>query len=175
MKQDDQPFDYCVKPRGGRSGEAEPECPFALRVSAYYDGELAVASREELERHIAGCQSCSEQLKDLRRLSQLIGQAPAPELPQGFFDRLHAGVGSARRQVIVRMAWPALAAAATLLIAFSVLLWQTSGARGRSAETGTTWEIAVASFKAQAPADVGPEELVTQLIVRGLSGEGSHD
>jgi anti-sigma factor RsiW len=175
MKQDDQPFDYGVKPRGGRSGEPEAECPFALRVNAYYDGELAGQAREEVERHIEGCQSCSEQLKDLHRLSQLIGQAPSPAVPDGFLERLHAGVGSARRQVIVRIAWPALAAAATLLIAFSVLLWQTAGARGRSAERGTTWEIAVASFKAQAPADVGPEELVTQLIVRGLSGEGTHD
>jgi hypothetical protein len=124
---------------------------------------------------MAQCPSCSEQLKHLRSLSQLIVQAPSAALPDGFFQRLHVGVGSARRQAIVRMAWPALAAAASLLIAFSVLLWQTPAAWGRPAEKGELWEIAVASLNAQAPADAGPEELLTQLIVKGLSGEGTHE
>jgi anti-sigma factor RsiW len=175
MKRTTKASDDGDRPDARGPGQPAPECPFAREVSAYHDGELGAAACEELERHMAQCAFCAEELRQLRRLSQLIAQTPSPVLPDGFVERLHAGVGSARKEVILRMGSPALATAALLLIAFCLLLWQMPAARGRPAEKGELWEIAVTSLRAEAPADAGPEELLTQLIVAGLSPEGGHD
>jgi len=161
--------------RSSRPEQPARECPFSPQVSAYHDGELPVAERQELERHMVLCPSCAEELGHLRCLSKLLAQAPSPALPDGFVDRLRAGVDSAREQVIVHTVWPALAAAALLLIAFSLVLWQTRGARAEPAEKGELWEIAVTSLHARAPAEAGPEELLTQLIVGGLSREAAYE
>ncbi len=157
---------------GGRSG---PECPFSARLSAYYDGELAPSERRQVEGHIGMCPLCAQELKQLRGLSRLLGDAPPVLLPEGFLGRMHRAVGPARRQVLVRIAWPALAAAALLLIGFSVLLWQTSGASWPGERADIPWQIAVTSVHAQASAEAGPEELLTDLIVADLSREGSHE
>jgi anti-sigma factor RsiW len=50
-----------------------------LLLNAYLDGELQGVRLLELEHHLASCESCREELKELRLLSGLLRAAPAPD------------------------------------------------------------------------------------------------
>jgi hypothetical protein len=54
------------------------------QLSAYIDGELSAAEREELERHIPGCPECQEALGELRRVHDLLAALPMPKAPRSF-------------------------------------------------------------------------------------------
>ena len=55
-------------------------------LNAYLDGELNGTRLQELELHLAGCEACREELKELRLVSELLQAAPAPEfMPAGRF------------------------------------------------------------------------------------------
>lgn len=62
------------------------------RLSAYLDGELAGAEREELEAHLAGCAECAATLADLERIvadaRSLEDRPPARDLWSGIVERL---------------------------------------------------------------------------------------
>ncbi len=48
-------------------------------LNAYLDGELHGTRLGEMERHLASCEICRNELTELRRLSQLLRAAPSPE------------------------------------------------------------------------------------------------
>lgn len=48
-------------------------------LSAYYDGELPEDRRVQVEEHIGLCPTCRAELEELRKLSHLLQEAPAPE------------------------------------------------------------------------------------------------
>jgi anti-sigma factor RsiW len=55
-------------------------------LNAYLDGELNGTRLQEMELHLAGCEACQNELKELRLVSQLLQAAPAPEFtPAGRF------------------------------------------------------------------------------------------
>jgi anti-sigma factor RsiW len=43
------------------------QCPEALRVQAYFDGEVDAVAAADIERHAQGCVQCRELLQDLER------------------------------------------------------------------------------------------------------------
>jgi anti-sigma factor RsiW len=43
------------------------QCPEALRVQAYFDGEVDAIAAAEIERHVDGCTECRALLEDLER------------------------------------------------------------------------------------------------------------
>jgi anti-sigma factor RsiW len=47
-------------------------------IPAYHDGELGLARRKEVEDHLSRCTGCRLELEQLRRLSALLQEAPAP-------------------------------------------------------------------------------------------------
>lgn len=49
-------------------------------LNAYLDGELHGARLEQLEAHLEECADCREELKCLRRVSNLLQAAPAPQV-----------------------------------------------------------------------------------------------
>jgi anti-sigma factor RsiW len=53
-------------------------------LSAYLDGALTSAEREALERHLAGCAECQEELAGLIRVGALLRALPEPALPRSF-------------------------------------------------------------------------------------------
>lgn len=80
-------------------------CAFEEDLTAYLDGELPPARRQELERHLPGCASCGPTLAILRKhmpqLAALPAFEPSPQLrravmnalddePPGLFARLSA-------------------------------------------------------------------------------------
>jgi hypothetical protein len=48
-------------------------------LNAYLDNELHGTRLLEMKVHLASCQACQEELKDLRQVSDLLQAAPAPE------------------------------------------------------------------------------------------------
>ena len=44
------------------------QCPEALRVQAYFDGEVDAVAAAEIEQHVEGCAECRERLQDLERM-----------------------------------------------------------------------------------------------------------
>lgn len=98
---------------------------FVEMLCPYVDGELSVAERQELEAHLAGCQSCREELDGLGALVQQLRELPVlsapPELLASVrrgFDEASAGRAAPRRaRVFLRRAF---AIAAGLLLALWV-------------------------------------------------------
>jgi len=48
-------------------------------LNAYLDGELHGTRLLEVKLHLASCETCREELKDLRLVSDLLRESPAPE------------------------------------------------------------------------------------------------
>jgi hypothetical protein len=48
-------------------------------LNAYLDGELNGTRLQEIELHLAGCEACQNELKQLRLVSELLQAAPDPE------------------------------------------------------------------------------------------------
>ena len=48
-------------------------------LNAYLDGELHGTRLQQMETHLASCETCQDELKGLRRVSALLQAAPAPE------------------------------------------------------------------------------------------------
>ena len=55
-------------------------------LSAYLDGELHSTHLQEMKLHLAACEACRNELKELRLVSDLLQAAPVPEfMPAGRF------------------------------------------------------------------------------------------
>jgi anti-sigma factor RsiW len=48
-------------------------------LAAYYDGELSETRRQQVEEHLSDCPACQAELAELRKLSKLLLEVPAPE------------------------------------------------------------------------------------------------
>jgi len=57
-------------------------------LSGYLDGELDPAERQELERHLAECPGCSEELKALRKTVDLVRALPRVGMPAAAADKV---------------------------------------------------------------------------------------
>lgn len=58
-------------------------------LSAYYDGELGVAAQQQVAEHLASCESCREELKQLKSLSSAFDTLAFPEADKAFRSSLH--------------------------------------------------------------------------------------
>lgn len=127
------------------------------RLSAYLDGMLDADERALLEAHLANCETCQEQLAQLRRVRALMHALPQPTLPRSFLLPVEEAStpatitasptppiplqSAARRQRLARMAraaqWLGTVAAVlglALLISTAVL-----GSRGSANSTAATY------------------------------------
>lgn len=57
-------------------------------LSLYIDDELSKDKIEEINEHLATCESCNAELKELQEIRQLLAE-PLVELPIGFKEELH--------------------------------------------------------------------------------------
>ncbi len=115
------------------------ECDKAKELlSAYLDGEVTEKERHLLEEHLDSCKSCRQELEELRRIVGLVASLPKEAAPEGFAQRTVArlpapGIGAPERlrKFFLRPRWAfasgALATAALILIAMSLLYWRGPG------------------------------------------------
>ena len=52
--------------------------------SAYLDGELTASEQERMTRHLSSCETCEQELSELRRTIALLQALPRPALPRSF-------------------------------------------------------------------------------------------
>ena len=57
-------------------------------LSAYFDRELSENARQEMDEHLAGCESCCGELRSFAGLSNLVRHAPAPAVPADLWTRV---------------------------------------------------------------------------------------
>jgi len=107
-------------------------CPeVATKLDEYVDGELSESEFQEMELHLAGCQACRGEERQLRALLAQAAalpkeMAPARDLWPELSARLQGAEGArlVARSRPARLVRPAtLAAAAAVLIAVSAALW----------------------------------------------------
>ena len=115
------------------------ECDKAKELlSAYLDGEVTEKERHLLEEHLDSCKSCRQEFEELRRIVGLVASLPKEAAPEGFAQRTVAslpapGTGAPERlrKFFLRPRWAfasgALATAALILIAMSLLYWRGPG------------------------------------------------
>ncbi len=126
-------------------------CHEQLRLAAYHDGELTLADRAGVERHLAGCEACQRELVQLRRVSTWLTAAAAEAAealsPIGrarLHRRVDAVVDGRTEQSLVRFGWELSGLAAAVLLAGSA--WLTWAANGPAvAAVSTTAGTAVAT------------------------------
>lgn len=59
-------------------------------ISAYIEGDVDVALRAEIDKHLETCEICSAVLDSTRNVVVLVADNRVFELPTGFSSRLHA-------------------------------------------------------------------------------------
>lgn len=69
---------------GGNGREHADREALRERLSAYLDGELAAADAAALERHLAECAECRDEVTGLREVRALLRALPQPALPRSF-------------------------------------------------------------------------------------------
>lgn len=148
------------------------------RLGAYHDGELSETEAAEVEAHVRQCPPCAQELKQLRRLSLVLGRIELPEPSQQLMARLHDAVESEGEDVLVlRFVRRVTSVAAAVLIAGAVWLVaaQQSTTPGTTIATGTMdWETvattppSAAVEYASATVQQGSVEEFAQWIVNDL-------
>jgi anti-sigma factor RsiW len=101
-------------------------CSFNPQLDAYHDGELTADARAAFESHLRDCPACSEQLAQLRAMSQMFANAPQLRLSQIALHRLHGRIDAGADQGLLRLGWTINAIAASLLLVGSVWLTRIS-------------------------------------------------
>ncbi len=110
------------------------------RLSALLDNELEPAEHEAVTAHIGGCRECRREFDKLRRMDNLYRALPRAETPDDFEQRVRGSLQDGSSAVRLRFRqdrrqsfrlWPALAAAAVLLIVTGVTMVLFKGATER--------------------------------------------
>jgi hypothetical protein len=114
------------------------ECSFRQWLSVYYDGEMDLQYKKDMENHIAGCADCAEQVEEYRKISLSLAPAEDDSMEEARqrvlqkLETLRPYTGYESRPVWRSPIWkrrvsipvPAAAAAVLILIALA-FLWIT--------------------------------------------------
>ena len=63
-------------------------------LSSFHDGELAPDERQAIAEHLASCAACSQKLKSIRRLSDLVESTPVPEVPDSLLHKIEQSLAA---------------------------------------------------------------------------------
>lgn len=142
-------------------------CEYAGRLNAFYDGELPSAEREALQAHLAGCSSCRQEMERLRALSDLVRGVGPGSMAQGVLRRLHERIDAAPEVVVVRLTERLMAAAAAVLLASCLWLWEAQ--RTEAAVPIENWERTLISQRLPAAQEPVADDPVIRWVVADLS------
>jgi anti-sigma factor RsiW len=154
-------------------------------LNAYLDGELRGTRLMEMKVHLAGCEACRNELKELRLVSDLLQAAPDPEfmpaarfasnlalsLPRRSMRDLPPRPGSLAWWLVpagILAAWYFVQTVFTLTGAVSAV--QITGLLGLGSGQATIWFAAVTSlFGSQTVAAQPALSLLNMLTVTGTN------
>jgi hypothetical protein len=96
--------------------------PDPEQLSAYIDGELTGAERDDLEQHLTSCSECSATVRAIRGTVADLRALPTPAPSETDSWRVRAAIAKARRRPAARYrAWVAGAGVAAAVIALAVV------------------------------------------------------
>ena len=150
-------------------------CEHSRRIGAYYDGELPPTECRAMEEHLGRCPPCARELERLRRVSELLSTAGAPEISPDALSRLHDNARVIRQGVIARTAAWLTAAAAAILLVCSLSLWRTQAGEGIYDAPAETWETVALAPESDVAASADGEMVFAQWVVEDLSLEKDND
>ena len=86
------------------------------RLSSLLDGELSEAEMAAAQRHLEGCEVCTDELDEIERTRQLLRGLDAPRPPEGFV----VGLVRRHRQLTFFVAALSLIAAVSAALVFTL-------------------------------------------------------
>lgn len=89
-------------------------------ISRDLDGDLSQEEKQELEKHLAGCDECRSYGEDLRNMTQTLSQVPKLELESSIKDRTEKAMKVEKRKSFLHHRW--LPYAAALLVVFILVV-----------------------------------------------------
>lgn len=148
------------------------------QLSAFIDGELSEDQVCQLEARLAESPSLSQELSQLRKLSEVIGQASHQPLAEIQMARFHDVVQRYRDRTILRTAQYAAACAAAVLILCGISLWNETRTVDR-ADMGVLDSIVLAMPESHALTDddngIGIDIQFANWMVASLSSRSAND
>lgn len=118
-----------------------PDCTFACRIDAYYDGELDGEALAIFEEHLAHCVHCREELESLRNLTRRFSATPTSELNGSELSRLYDTATKPAERPQIGFAVGLLAMAASLLVVGTAWLMEIPRVAPAAAPTVAVREI----------------------------------
>ena len=127
---------------------------FVGMLSEYIDGELEPGARAALEKHLAGCPTCTEELKSLRATVLMLRRMPEVEAPRSFRLAPASTPTPAPQPERPVFLWAMRVSTALAVVAFTVMvagnvsgLWDGGGGDGgRPASAATPEPAAVMEY-----------------------------
>ena len=112
--------------------------PDPEQLSAYVDGELTGADRDDLEQHLTGCSECSSTLRGLRATLADMRAMPAPVPSEQESWALRSAINKARKRPAKRYRqWVTAVGAVAAVFGLIVVLANTKTASSTFSHTGT--------------------------------------
>jgi anti-sigma factor RsiW len=97
-------------------------CPSSEQLSAFLDDEVSDSRRAEMQEHLRICPMCAAEIEQIKSLSLVVSESPAPRLSQISLHRLHVRVNEAMDRGLLRFVRVFNAVAACVLVAGSAWL-----------------------------------------------------
>jgi putative zinc finger protein len=116
--------------------------PDPAQLSAYIDGELTGAERDDLEQHLTGCSDCSATLRALRATVADMRALPAPLPSEQESWALRAAITKARKRPATRYQRWAIAAGSVAAVAIAIVTVANVGQRPNPTFSHTGTEVA---------------------------------
>src|SRR5258708_5498828 len=130
------------------------------KLSAYYDGELAVGEKGEVERHIASCSECLRDLGELKSAAPLIKELPRLRAPKSIAEGVSRDIQAAGKvhslaKVRRILLWSSAAAAGLFVVVNAMYLTSQRAAPSMALAPAVR---ALANADPEAAADAKPAE-----------------
>lgn len=139
-------------------------------LSAYLDGRLTDRERTRVERHLASCQDCQEDLASLRQTVSLLRRVPPRPVPRSFVLPAAAQKEQARyRRSALAYNWLRGAAVA---VSFVLVLLLTSDALFGLGTFQAANPMPAPRLTGTAVSDRGPGEATRLLVPPAAEGQG---
>ena len=89
---------------------------YTVALSAFVDGELNDAERDEVLAHLETCEGCREYLAELTAMHAALGDMEEFGAPEGFADGVMARLHESPKKRTPRTAWLSIAACAAIVL-----------------------------------------------------------